>query len=120
MIADVYSEVDAFPPKSPVIAFPSAMVYQSLVSPSAQKSIQLTVKAAFSILFACSCKFMCLSKTSQHSGRELVQNRKNLSIIREDNKSAVGLAKPFPITFTVGNRQEKDDEHSPAMSGAEP
>ena len=96
MMASVNCEVEPFPPKSPVMALPSAMVcvcaeqtsafsIQTSQYQSPLRHARLTSKMAFSMLSAYSNKFMCLN------------------IIIEDNNKAVGLANPFP-----------------AISGAEP
>jgi hypothetical protein len=62
-----------------VIVFPSATVYNTSDLGQPEKNeYQHTERVAFSILFACSLRFMCLS------------------IISDDNKRAVGLAKPLP------------------------
>jgi hypothetical protein len=81
----VYSFVDALPPRSPVIVFPSAIVYNASGGgqhmfhvQQKKKKEKRTVRAAFSILSACSLRFMCLN------------------IINEDKRRAVGLAKPLP------------------------
>lgn len=91
IIAAVYSVVEDLPPRSPVIVCPSATVYNT--SDGGQQNIhhiqpekndcKHTERVAFSILSACSLRFMCLS------------------IINEDNMRAVGLAKPLP------NKKEK-------------
>src|SRR6266702_2192333 len=102
-IAAVYSWVDALPPKSPVVALPSAIVFQAPVvntRPPTQKCSR-TASIAFSILSACSLRFMCLN------------------IISEDNKSAVGLAKPLPgQTSNVSDAGTSPTNHIPAISGA--
>jgi hypothetical protein len=69
MMASVYCEVEAFPPKSPVMALPSAMVYTNKsnkhqdIPIDGSGSSQLTSKMAFSMLSACLNKFMCLYMT---------------------------------------------------------
>lgn len=81
-MASVYSFVPDLPPKSLVIALPSAIV----------------PRVAFSILSATSYRFMCLSRgvswTLTAKFRSL--NMTHLSIISEDRSKAVGLASPLP------------------------
>ena len=95
MIADVYSDVVAFPPKSPVIAFPSAIVLGAIraqyvgirygthrqCSPlnfvSMLVKIHMPRRGLFEISVSC---IFCA----------------HLNIMSDDNNNAVGLAKPFP------------------------
>jgi hypothetical protein len=89
-IAAVYSFVLAFPPRSPVIVLPSAMVCNNDLSQHAQvhsSKETLTVRAAFSIFVACSVRPMCRN------------------IIKEDKRRAVGLARPLPrIAFRMSKK----------------
>jgi hypothetical protein len=65
-----------------VVALPSAIVFKtSCQHIRPHKKCSRTVNVAFSILSAYALRFMCLN------------------IINEDNKSAVGLAKPLPRKY---------------------
>lgn len=44
---------------------------------------------------------MCLLQVDQYFQSESFRQNPNLSIIREDNNSAVGLAKPFPVVHGI-------------------
>ena len=71
IIAAVYSDVDALPPRSPVIVLPSAIVLlpwrSSQRTHLSEQTGSPTVSAAFSILSAYWLRFMCLPETRQRT-----------------------------------------------------
>lgn len=133
MMASVYSLVDALPPRSPVIVFPSAMVYLQLNQRQyhKMKSYKHTVRAAFSILSAYSNKLMCLYGVELSTKVLHEVKWTNLNIMREDRSSAVGLAKPLPIKGLLEillskveskstNLQYREQNHEPLQKWTRP
>ena len=72
MIARVYSFVEAFPPRSPVIVAPSAIVCNACQKHMTMAVENHTPRAACSIFAACSFKFMCLRHSESVSKFMLV------------------------------------------------
>jgi len=96
MMAAAYSFVDALPPRSPVMDLPSAMVLRWAIS---QRSTCLTgstyIQGGPLNLGCVLVQVHVPTPTSDQSGNPR-SNRTYLSIIREDNNRAVGLANPLP------------------------
>ena len=100
MMALVYSAVDALPPRSPVMVLPSAIVWNGT---SQRRTTEQTQRAnrKCSLLDLVGVVLEIHVSGSRHSSAVVqihVVAPTNLSIINDESRSAVGLAKPFPAT----------------------
>lgn len=99
MIASVYWLVDAFPPRSPVMNFPSAMVckmnvilaksHDKQTSPYRERSLLDPIRVVIQVH---------VSEVERSIQNNRVRNTAtNLNIMSDDNRRAVGLANPLPV-----------------------
>lgn len=100
MIAAVYSFVLDVPPRSPVIVFPSAIVCIEVNIPGVARVYDRHLRRespSRSSLHTRSGSCVCNEARRINQATRPIGTLTYLNIIKEDNKSAVGLANPFPM-----------------------
>lgn len=124
MIAAVYSLVEALPPRSPVMLLPSAIVCEYDLTNIHVCTDYWTYREGSLFNFICMPSQVHMPKeefcmTIQGRG---VTMTTCLSIIKDDNRSAVGLARPFPAMAKMVSQKKRLHRkyYWPAISGAEP